>query len=149
MSETRKQQAEAGWKVVGSLGKYIGKVEHVREDHLIVAQGRFFSHTLYIPVSHVAESADGVVKLTLPATDADSQGWRFPPNAGFAHGEADFWDSPVAAATQASGTPGGFGKAMGAPHGEFTDNRVDSEEMQDLSTEDTDGDGTPQADQQR
>ncbi len=144
MSET-KQRAEAGWKVVGSKGKYIGKVEHVREDHLIVAQGRFITHTLYIPVDHIAESADGVVKLTLPASDADAQGWRFPPNAGFTHDAGSFWDSPVETSIRASGS----GASRPGFESGLTDNRVDSDEMQDLSTEDTDGDGVPQADQQR
>ena len=123
-----KQRAEPGWKVVGSKGKYIGTVEHVREDHLIVAQGRIFQHTLYIPVSHVASSGDGQVMLTLPASDADAQGWRFPPNAGFSHGEGDFWDNPVATAISASGTPGGFGTASGTP-GQFHDNKIDPNDV--------------------
>ena len=128
MSET-KQRAEAGWKVVGSKGKFIGKVEHVREDHLIVAQGRFITHTLYIPVDHIAESADGVVKLTLPATDADAQGWRFPPNAGFTHDAGSFWDSPVETSIRASGS----GASRPGFESGLTDNKIDPEQLEDQS----------------
>ena len=103
MSES-KQRAEPGWKVVGSKGKFLGMVEHVREDHLIVAQGRLIKHTLYIPIDHVASAADGQVTLTIPASEGDAQGWRFPPNAGFTHGEENFWDSPVATTAQSRGS---------------------------------------------
>ena len=127
MSEN-KQRPEAGWKVVGSLGKFIGTVEHVREDYLIVAQGRIIKHTLYIPVDHVASAANGTVALTLPATEADAQGWRFAPNAGFTHGEADFWDSPVAASAKARSTTG-FGTSD--MHGSMYDGKVDPEQMED------------------
>jgi len=132
MSES-KQRAEAGWKVVGSQGKFVGTVEHVREDHLVVAQGRFIQHTLYIPVDHVATSADGQVSLTVTADESDAQGWRFPPNAGFTHGEADFWDSPVAASAKARGTAQ---LGMSDMHGSMTDGRVDPEQMEDQSATD-------------
>jgi hypothetical protein len=129
-----KQRAEAGWKVVGSKGKVLGTVEHVREDHLIVAQGRLIKHTLYIPVDHVASAADGQVMLTVPASDADAQGWRFPPNAGYTQGEADFWDSPVATAAQARGTAQ-MGSATDM-HGSLHDGKIDPEQIDDQTATD-------------
>jgi hypothetical protein len=133
MSDT-KQRAEPGWKVVGSKGKFIGTIEHVREDHLIVAQGRFIQHTLYIPISHVASSADGQVMLTLPATDADAQGWRFPPNAGFTHDAGDFWDAPVATSLRASG----MGNTSGNIDSGMHDGKIDAEQLEDQSSPEDD-----------
>ena len=135
MSETHKY-GEVGWKVVDPDGKFVGNVEHVREDHLIVAQGRFIQHTLFIPFDHLSHAADGQVTVSVPANQADAQGWRFPPNAGFTHGEGDFWDSPVANATKAAGTPGGF--ASSGMHGEFTDNKIDPEQLEDQSSAEDD-----------
>ena len=86
MEEQKKSRVagvEAGWKVVGSKDKPIGTVQAVRSDHLVVLQGRYIKHTWYIPIDHVAEVGDGQVKLTIPADDAASEGWAFPPNAGF------------------------------------------------------------------
>jgi hypothetical protein len=133
MSDQQKAAVQPGWKVVGSKGKFIGTVERVHEDHFVVAQGRFITHTLYIPVDHVASAADGTVSLTLTADESDAQGWRFPPNAGFTHGEADFWDSPVAASAKSRSTVGMGTQDM---HGSMYDGKVDPEQMEDQSTSD-------------
>src|SRR6188508_1556457 len=133
MSDTR-QRAEPGWKVVGPKGRFIGTVEHVREDHLIVGQGRIFQNTIYIPLSHVASSADGQVMLTLPASEADAQGWRFPPNAGFTHEASDFWEAPVATSLRATG----MGNTSGNIDSGMHDGKIDPEQLEDQSSaEDT------------
>jgi hypothetical protein len=127
------QRAEAGWKVVDPEGHFVGTVEHVREDHLIVAQGRVIQHTLYIPLDALGGSADGQVTINIPASHAEAEGWRFPPNAGFTHDEGDFWDSPVTTTAQARGSGA---TSMGSIHGELTDNAIDPEQLDDQSTED-------------
>jgi len=122
------QRAEAGWKVVDPEGHFVGTVEHVREDHLIVAQGRVIQHTLYIPLDALGGSADGQVTIKIAANHAEAEGWRFPPNAGFSHGETDFWDSPVSSVAQARGSGA---TSMGSLHGDLTDNKIDPGEMAD------------------
>src|SRR5215203_4080607 len=138
MSDT-KQRAEPGWKVVGSKGKLIGTVEHVREDHLIVAQGRFIEHTLYIPISHVKSSADGQVTLTLPASDADAQGWRFPPNAGFTHDAGNFWEAPVETSIRASGS----GASRAGFDSGLHDGKIDAGQLEDQSSAEDDAVAIP------
>jgi hypothetical protein len=136
MSEM-KQRAEPGWKVVDPDGKFVGTVERVREDHLIVAQGRVIQHTLYIPFDHLRGAADGQVTVSVPAGQVEAEGWRFPPNAGFTHGEGDFWDSPVTSTAQARGSGA---TDMGSLHGSLTDGRVDPEQMEDQSSKEDDED---------
>jgi len=119
-----KQPVEAGWKVVGSKGKFLGTVAQVREDHLVVIKGRFIKHNLYVPVSHVASSGDGEVTLTVEASTSDAEGWRFPPGAGYAHKKAAYPEVPETTTMQAAGMSSG---TMSAPEaqGAFMDGQMD------------------------
>jgi hypothetical protein len=127
MSEM-KQRVEAGWTVVDPDGNFVGTVEQVREDHLIVAQGRVIQHTLYVPIDHLTSAADGQVTVNIPAGQIEAEGWRYPPNAGFSHGEAAYPEVPVTTTQQAAGMSAG---TLSAPEiqGAVYDGKIDPGEV--------------------
>jgi hypothetical protein len=68
---------EAGWKVVGSDGEEIGKVDEVVGDTgddifngLAVSTG-LLGKPKYVPAERVAEIVEGEIRLDLPASAAD------------------------------------------------------------------------------
>src|SRR5262245_43890769 len=99
--------AKVGWKVVDPSGKFVGEVEAVHEDHLVVKEGRLIHHSLYIPVDHVGDAADGEVAITIEAGHVDAEGWRYPPNSGFHHVAPAYPDVPETTTMQAAGMSGG------------------------------------------
>lgn len=133
MEEQKKSRVagvEAGWKVLGSQGKYIGEVKAVFTDHLVVLQGRYIKHTWYIPVDHVAASGEGEVKLTIAAIEAQAEGWRFPPNASYHHAAPAMPEVPETTTMQAAGMSAG---TMSAPEvqGAILDGQIDAGEIPD------------------
>jgi hypothetical protein len=102
-----KQRAAAGWKVVDRDGKFVGTVERVREDHLVVEQGRVIQHTMYIPLDALTGAADGQVTLNVAADDVAAEGWRFPPNAGYSHSDPAYPEVPETTTIEAAGMSAG------------------------------------------
>jgi hypothetical protein len=100
-------RAQVGWKVVDPDGKDIGTIDDVREDHLVVEQGRLIQHTLYIPFDSLGQAADGQVTVNVAAGDIDAEGWRFPPNAGYAHADPAYPEVPETTTIQNAGMSAG------------------------------------------
>jgi hypothetical protein len=126
--------AQRGWKVIGSKGKFLGVVDQVYDDHLVVKEGKWIHHTLYIPIDHVASAADGQVAVTIPAKEAEAEGWRFPPSSGFHHNKPAMPDVPETTTMQAAGMSSG---SMSAPEfqgaisdGELTPGEIPGTELE-------------------
>jgi uncharacterized protein (TIGR02271 family) len=71
------RQAREGMEVVGSDGERVGLVKEVRAGDLLV--DRAMRRDLYVPLDAVREVTGERVVLTIPADEADDQGWPNPP----------------------------------------------------------------------
>ena len=71
------RQARAGMEVVGSDGERVGTVKEVRAEDLLV--DRAMRRDLYVPLAAIREVTGQRVVLTVPADEADDQGWPNPP----------------------------------------------------------------------
>ena len=96
-----------GSAVVDPDGKRVGEVEATREDHIVVRTGTLTKTELYIPIDHLSRSSDGSVAVSVPADLIDSQGWSYPPNAGFEHERPAYPDVPETTTSQAAGYSAG------------------------------------------
>jgi len=122
--DDQKKGAQPGWKVIGSKGKFLGVIESVRDDHLVVKGGRILHHTYYIPIDEVAKATDGQVTVKVPAATAAAEGWQFPPNASYRHAKASYPEVPETTTMQAAGMSAG---TMSAPEaqGAILDGQID------------------------
>jgi hypothetical protein len=127
-------RAEVGWKVVDPAGKEIGTVDEVREDHLVVQQGRLIQHTLYIPFDSLGVAAEEQVTVNVPVGDVEAEGWRYPPNAGYAHADPAYPDVPETTTIQNAGMSAG---TLSAPEvqGAVLDANLDTGEVPNTELE--------------
>jgi hypothetical protein len=98
---------ESGWIVAAAGGREIGKVKEVRDDHIVVTQGTFIRHDLYIPIDHVTDAADGKVSIRVDSHGIDQEGWRYPPNAGVEHENPAYPEVPDTTMIQSAGYSAG------------------------------------------
>jgi hypothetical protein len=77
------QQIEEGWTVVGADGAKVGTVKAIHQDHLVVEGGTLLKHDLFIPVDALTELQEETVVVNVPASAADDEGWRYPPQAAY------------------------------------------------------------------
>jgi hypothetical protein len=69
---------EPGWEVLGNTEEWIGTVELVEEECIVVRRG-LFSPKVYVPLSAVGQVRDGSVILNVPAKWIATLGWKQPP----------------------------------------------------------------------
>lgn len=69
---------EPGWEVVGNGEEWIGTVDLVEEECIIVRRG-LFSPKLYVPLSAVGQVREGSVILNVPAKWIATLAWTQPP----------------------------------------------------------------------
>jgi len=133
-------QIARGWSVVGSDGAKIGEVEETHEDHIVVSSGTLFKHKLYIPIDHLAESGDGQVAVSIPSGEVDQEGWRYPPNAGFAHEKPAYPTVPETTTIQAAGYSAGRLSAPEPQGAVLDDGLIDPDEVpnEDVGPDDED-----------
>ena len=137
--DTRTAQIARGWSVVGSDGGKIGEVEGTHEDHIVVSRGLLLKHHLYIPVDHVTQAADGKVTVKVAANKVEEEGWRYPPNAGFAHEKPAYPTVPETTTIQAAGYSAGRLAAPESQGAVLDDGLIDPDEVpgEDLTANDT------------
>ncbi len=70
-----RNQIHSGMDVLGSDGQRIGKVKDVRSDDVLV--DRQGVHDIYIPFT-ACHAADEQIRLDVPSTEVDKQGWLTP-----------------------------------------------------------------------
>lgn len=119
-----------GAAVIGSDGTQIGSVAEVHDDYVLVQAGTLLKHDLYVPVSSVSEVSADIVKLDVPAGEAEDRGWRFPPTAGLRRdGAIERTDEATDVTTMTgAGYGAGGGASSGGPyapgHGDAIDDRL-------------------------
>lgn len=130
---------EGGWDVVTADGKEIGKVKEVREDHIVVTQGTFIKHDLYIPIDHLASAADGKVSIRVASDEINQEGWRYPPTAGFDHKKPAYPEVPETTTMQAAGYSAGRLSAPEPQGAVLDDGMIEPDEVpgEDLTANDT------------
>ncbi len=74
----RMTDLQPGWAVVANDGKRLGSVKEVGQNYVRTSLGGG-AGDLYVPASAIANVADGVVHLSLTASDARNMGWEQPP----------------------------------------------------------------------
>ena len=127
--DTRTAQVARGWKVVGSDGENIGEVEETREDHLVVTRGMLLKHHLYIPIDRMTQVGDGKVVVNITAGNVEEEGWRYPPNAGFAHEKPAYPEVPETTTMQAAGYSAGRLSAPEPQGAVLDDGLIDADEV--------------------
>lgn len=138
MDNARKTMSE-GSKVFGSDGGHVGTIKAVHEDHIVVTEGTLIKHDLYIPIDHVGMDSDGRVTVSVKASEADKEGWRYPPSAGFEHKKPAYPEVPETTTMQAAGYSAGRLSAP-EPQGALKDDgMIDQDEVpgEDMSANDT------------
>ena len=69
---------KSGWEVVTNDGHRLGKIREVGQ-HFVEVSGGYFSATLYVPSSAIANVEHDTVHLNVAAGEVDAMGWRQPP----------------------------------------------------------------------
>ncbi|MGI8928523.1 MAG: DUF2171 domain-containing protein [Candidatus Limnocylindrales bacterium] len=141
--DTRSAQIARGWSVVGSDGGKIGEVEETHEDHIVVSRGMLLKHHLYVPIDHVTQAADGKVTVRVAANKVEEEGWRYPPNAGFAHEKPAYPTVPETTTIQAAGYSAGRLSAPEPQGAVLDDGLIDPDEVpnEDVGPDDEDPEG--------
>ncbi len=73
-----RNQIRPGMDVLGSDGERVGKVKDVRSDDFLL--DRFGARDPYVPLT-ACHTADEQVRLDVPSTDVDNQGWLMAETA--------------------------------------------------------------------
>jgi len=72
-------EIDVGWAVVTADGTWLGAVEGVHAQHIIVSTSRPTSTMLFVPVDAVADIESDRVYLRVSMADVLSQGWELIP----------------------------------------------------------------------
>jgi hypothetical protein len=67
-----------GWEVVTNDGHRLGTIREVGQ-HFVEVSGGFFSTTLFVPSSAIANVEHEAVHLNVAAGEVDAMGWQQPP----------------------------------------------------------------------
>ncbi len=70
---------EPGTDVVDSLGHHVGRVDDIRDGHLVVRKGRFFATDYYIPFGAIGSHDETTIYLNVVADDAAARIWHQRP----------------------------------------------------------------------
>ncbi len=79
---TTASEIMAGDDVFGSDGDKVGTVAEVQQGYIVVEKGWFFPTDYYIPLSAIANVANGQVALTVTKDAALHRGWDTVPETG-------------------------------------------------------------------
>ena len=79
-ADQRKWQIEQGTDVIGSCGHKIGEVMDVQDDYIVVEQGFFICHDLYVPKEAISGLDKHGLHITLSKQDMKSAGWESEPD---------------------------------------------------------------------
>jgi hypothetical protein len=79
--DKRRWHIEEGTDVIGTCGHKIGEVMDVQDDYLVVEQGFFITHDLYVPKSAVDCLKQDGLHLNVSKHDADEAEWDEEPVA--------------------------------------------------------------------
>ena len=80
----RLSDVQPGWDVVDNRDAWVGTVEAVREEYLVVRRG-FLVPTLYVPLRGLGQVREDVVALNVPAAWVGELGWEQPPRSPAPH----------------------------------------------------------------
>jgi hypothetical protein len=78
-TDQRKWEIEQGTDVIGSCGHKIGEVMDVQDDYLVVEQGFFICHDLYVPKEAISGLDKHGLHINLSKQDMKSAGWESEP----------------------------------------------------------------------
>ena len=106
MSETQRR-IEPGWRVIGSDGHEIGKVKDAREDHLVVEHGVLVKGDYFIPIDEITDVDHGEVALRSTASEAEREGWQYPPGTAYDHPDPAYPEVPETTMIETAGYSAG------------------------------------------
>ncbi len=70
---------EPGTDVVDSQGSHVGRVDDIRDGHLVVRKGRLFASDYYIPFGTIASHDETTIYLNVVADDEAARLWHQRP----------------------------------------------------------------------
>ena len=80
-SDQREWQIQQGTDVIGSCGHKIGEVMDVQDEYVVVEQGFFICHDLYVPKEAISGLDKHGLHLNLSKQDTKSAGWEAEPES--------------------------------------------------------------------
>lgn len=78
-NQNQEWTVEPGTEVVDVKDRPVGRIDDIRDGHLVVRKGRFFSTDYYIPFGAIASHDDTTIYLGVEADDVAAEIWRRPP----------------------------------------------------------------------
>ena len=78
-ADQSKWKIQQGTDVIGTCGHKIGEVMDVQDDYLVVEQGFFICHDLYVPKTAISNVDKHGLHLSMSKHDVKIAGWETEP----------------------------------------------------------------------
>lgn len=82
--QTKIEQIQPGWAVIGSDNQKVGDINEVGPNYLLITKGLFFPKDLYIPFTEITDidATRGSAYINVAKDDVESMGWDHIPAEG-------------------------------------------------------------------